>query len=89
MSLNINNDYYRAILLEYQARNMCQYRTQISNLIRFLESWSQTSLRTYSKVFFSGSVTKNTAISLSSDLDLFISFYCHNESLSTIYSSLN
>lgn len=87
--MNQNNIYLKGILQKYEARNLGLYTTAILRLKTNLVTWASSC---FLELLDSGSRAKGTAISLSSDVDYFISLSsgCNVNSggLKAIYESL-
>jgi len=81
--------YLSSILQKYQARDLTNYFSSISQLKNLLQKWADTC---YIEILDSGSRAKGTAISLASDVDYLVSLTNNcNEScggLKSIYDSL-
>jgi len=84
-----NNQYLQAILESYRSENLDYYQTQIGMLAHDLKEWADVFLI---EVKYSGSCAKGTAISLSSDVDIFISlshdYIDSGNDLGAMYNSL-
>lgn len=83
------NQHLTAVLTKYQARDISLYKNQIDALAASLKEWAGSC---FVDVSYSGSYAKGTAVSLASDVDIFVSLSSdceqNNGGLSTIYNSL-
>ena len=84
-----SNMYVLQILQKYNARNIANYSSSISQLKSTLQTWASSC---YVNILDSGSRAKGTAISLASDIDYLVSLTseCNENSggLKSIYDSL-
>ncbi|KOP79886.1 hypothetical protein AMS60_16180 [Bacillus sp. FJAT-21945] len=86
----MSNEYVISVANKYKVDEEVDYYTQcfiINPLTSLIREWAGDRLN---NIYLSGSRSKNTAISLSSDLDLFISIKSDTDNtLRQIYESLN
>lgn len=82
-----DNLYLQSIICKYEPRTLHFSTEQLLNL--YLQEWANAYFLNINNISKSGSIAKNTAISLGSDFDVFISLsYDSDFSLKEIYQSL-
>jgi len=86
------SDYVKTIVAKYKLPDTVDYQTQVTivdPISSTIRGWASANYLPLNEIKISGSRAKGTAISLASDIDLFISISSTvNETLATIYNSL-